>query len=143
MAYEITIVDVWVGAIEDRPGGLADRLEAISEAGDNLEFMVAMRNMNLPGTGTLLLSPLRGESAERAAQCGGMTKWTTAHSLRVEGPDRPGLGAGIARTVADAGISMRGATASRTADRVVFHLAFDSRTDAETAQQVLASVLGE
>ena len=67
--------------IEDRPGGLADKLEAIAEVGDNLEFMVALRNLNMPETGVLLLSPLHSESEERAAQRGGLTKWTTAHEV--------------------------------------------------------------
>ncbi len=143
MAYQITPVDVWVGQIEDRPGGLADKLEAIAEAGDNLEFMVALRNMNMPETGVLLLSPLHGESEERAAQRGGLTKWTTAHSLKIEGPDRPGLGATITRAVADAGISMRGAAAARNGNHVIFHLAFDGESDADRAAEALAVALAD
>ena len=33
MALNITRVDVWVAGIEDRPGGLAEKLAALAEAG--------------------------------------------------------------------------------------------------------------
>ena len=40
MAYTIKKVDVWAGEIADRPGGLADKLSALSDAGANFEFLI-------------------------------------------------------------------------------------------------------
>ena len=112
MAYTITVEDVWVGELEDRPGGLAGKLETLSRAGANLEFILCLRNMALPGSSTLFVSPVRADEEVQAAIKAGLTRWTTAHSLRIEGPDRPELGATIARAVANAEVNIRGASAS-------------------------------
>ncbi|MEE9294480.1 MAG: ACT domain-containing protein [Phycisphaerae bacterium] len=141
MAYQISAEDVWVGTIEDSPGGLAEKLEKASKAGVNLEFMIARRAPEEPGKGVVFLAPIGGEDAGQAAEQAGFSKWTTGHSLRIHGPDQPGLGAKIARAVADAGASMRGASAATLGEQVVFHLAFDSEADGEKARGALARAL--
>lgn len=141
MTYQIDKEDVWVGAVEDRPGGLAERLEALSRAGVNLEFMIAMRTLDTPGAGGFFMTPLSGDDAILAAEKSGLSRWTTTHGLRIEGPDRPELGADIARAVAVAGISMRGASAAKIGTQVVFHLAFDSTLDANKAANALIKAL--
>jgi hypothetical protein len=141
MAYEITKEDVWVGAIEDRAGAVAEKLEAVSRVGVNLEFMIARRAPEKPGTGVLFLAPIRGERAVRAALQAGLSQWTSAYTLRIEGPDRPGLGALIARTVAEEGISMRGASGAKLGERSVSYLAFDSAADADRASEALTDAL--
>ena len=60
MAIEVSKVDVWSGEIEDRSGGLAEKIEAVAEAGANLEFVIARRAPHKPGTGLVFLAPLRG-----------------------------------------------------------------------------------
>jgi len=141
MAYEITREDVWVGAIEDRAGALAEKLEAVSRIGVNLEFLIARRAPDKPGTGVVFMAPLRGEESVRAALQAGLSQWTSAVSLRVEGPDRPGLGALITWTVASEGISMRGTSGAKLGERAVFYLAFDSAADADQASEALADAL--
>ena len=49
MSYSITKVDVWAGTIDDRPGGLAEKLEALANSGASLEFVIARR---APGRAT-------------------------------------------------------------------------------------------
>jgi len=141
MAYEIMREDVWVGEVEDRPGGLADKLEPLSDVGVDLEFMIARRAHEKPGTTVLFLAPVQGEEATLAAGRVGLYKWTTAASLRIEGPNRPGLAAMIARTVGNAGVNMRGLAGARLGDRAQVHIAFDSGTDADKASQALAKAL--
>ena len=51
MALQISKVDVWAGEIEDRPGGLGERLEVLSEAGAHLEFVISRRAPERPGRG--------------------------------------------------------------------------------------------
>lgn len=143
MSYEITREEVWIGAVEDRPGGLADKLEALSDAGEDLGIMLAMRNLDMPGSGVLLCAPLTSEASVQAAEDRGMSKWTTVHALRIEGPDSRGPGASVARAIADARINLRGASAVRHAEFAIFHLAFDSARDANKAHEALYRVLVE
>ena len=143
MAYRITKEDVWAGAIEDQPGGLAEKLETVSYTGVNLEFIIARRAPDKPGTGVVFLAPMRGEDATRAAELAGLSKWTTAYSLHIEGQDQPKLAAKITRTIANAGINMRGMSAAKIGGRAVFHLAFDSSSDADKASMVLTNVLSD
>ena len=141
MTYQITKEDVWVGTIEDRAGGVAEKLEAISRVGVNLEFMIARRAPEKPGTGVVFMAPLRGEDSVRAALQAGLSQWTSASTLRIEGPDRPGLGALITWAVANEGISMRGVSGAKLGERSVFYLAFDSAADAERASGELTKAL--
>ena len=141
MSYQIVEQDVWVGTLEDQPGELADKLEAISKPGINLEFMVAFRTFETPGGCRVFLAPLRGEAAARAAEQAGLTRWTTARSLRIIGPDQPGLGVKITRAVADAGVNIRGASAAKLGEHTAFNLAFDSGSDADKAYEALHKAL--
>ena len=141
MAFEITRVDVWAGEIEDRPGGLAGKLEAVMRAGANLDFVIARRQPEKPGTGVVFLAPLRGPEQTQAAADAGLKVASGLHSIRVEGPDRPGLGAGITKTLSDAGINVRGLSAAAIGDRCVFYVAFESDDAAVRATQVLTPTL--
>jgi hypothetical protein len=141
MAYEITKEDVWAGEIEDRPGAVAEKLEAVSRVGADLEFMIARRAPEKAGTGVVFMAPLRGEESIQAARKAGLSPLTSTFTLRVEGPDRPRLGALLTRTVADEGISMRGISGAQQGERSVFYLAFDSDADADKAGAALTNAL--
>jgi hypothetical protein len=141
MTFEISKEDVWVGEIEDRAGAVAEKLEAVTRVGVNLEFVIARRAPEKPGTGVVFMAPFRGESSVRAALQAGLSQWTSAATLRIEGPDRSGLGALIAWAVANEGISVRGISGAKLADRSVFYLAFDSVADADKASEALANAL--
>ena len=143
MSYEITTEDVWVGEIDDRAGGLSEKLEAVSRVGVNLEFLIARRAPEKPGAGVVFMAPLRGEQSTRAALQAGLSQWSTAFTLRIEGPDRPGLGALVTSTIASEGISMRGVSVAKLADRSVFYLAFDDAYDADKAGEALANALNK
>ena len=112
MAYEIKKVDVWAGEIADRPGGLAGTLEALQNAGANLAFLIARRAPDKPGTGVVFVTPIKGTKQKSAAQNAGLQTTDSLHSLRVEGPDRPGLGTKMTRALADGGINLRGVSAA-------------------------------
>ena len=141
MAYKITREDVWVGEIEDRPGGLAEKLKEISRTGVNLDFLISRRAPEKPGTGRVFMAPLRGEQSVRAAVQAGLSQWSSAYTLRIEGPDQPGLGAVITWTVAGEDINMRGVSAARFGEQAVFYLAFDSVADADKAAEALTKAL--
>lgn len=141
MAYQIRKVDVWVAEIEDRPGGLGEKLEALSKAGANLEFGISRRAPDKPGTGVVFAAPLRGVSQTRAAQEAGFVKASNMHSLRLEGPDKPGLGAKITNAVAQAGVNMRGWSAAALGRKCVVYFAFDNSDDAAKAGKAIRRAL--
>ena len=141
MAIEISKVDVWSGEIEDRSGGLAEKIKAVAEAGANLEFVIARRAPDKLGTGLVFMAPLRGAAQTRAAKVVGLAKDPGVNTLRVEGPNRLGLGANIAGAVADAGINMRGLSGTALGRRCAIYLAFDSAADVEKARRILKRAL--
>lgn len=140
MGFEIERVDVWVGEIEDRPGGLCDKLGAVMQAGANLDFMIARPVAEGPGKGVLFVAPLHGPEQTRAAEEVGLGKSHT-EVLRVEGPDRPGIAAGLTCTLAKAGINIRGMSASVLSGRCLFYIRFDSGDDVIRAAQILTREL--
>ena len=137
MAVQINKVDVWVGEVEDRPGGLHDKLQALHEAGANLEFLIARRAPEKPNTSVVFLAPLRGARQTKAAQSVGLSKTDTLRSLRLEGPDKPGMGARITEVLKAAGINMRGLSAAALGRRCVTYFAFDTEADAKNASRIL------
>lgn len=141
MPYELTKVDVWAGTIEDRPGGLAKKLESLYKAGASLEFVIARRSPDKPGNGVVFVAPLTGNEQTNAAAGTGLSKADSLCSLRLEGPDEPGLGARITRLLADEGINMRGLSAAAIEKRCVVYFAFDSSEDCDKAAGVLNKAL--
>lgn len=137
MAMNVSRVDVWAATIEDKPGGLAEKLAALAAAGAQLEFIVARRAPDKPGTGVVFLTPLKGAAQTRAAKKVGFEKTESLHSVRIEAPDKPGLGAEITRALADAGINLRGMSAAAIGERCVAHLALDDAADAAKAVRLL------
>lgn len=137
MTLNVARVDVWVAGIADRPGGLVTKLEELAAAGAQLEFVVARRAPDKPGTGVVFLAPVTGAAQVRAAKKAGFAKTNSLHSVRVEGPDKPGLGAKMTRALADAGINLRGLAAAAVNKRCVVYLAVDSAADATKAMRVL------
>jgi hypothetical protein len=142
MGFEITRVDVWAGEIEDRPGALAEKLEALHRAGANLEFVIVRPSAGLPGTGVLFVAPLHGPQQTKAAEDVGLHHAATMPELRILGPDRPGQGAGIARTLAEAGINIAGLSAAAIGDQCLFYIRFETEADVKRAAQILTAKLG-
>ena len=105
MALKVTRVDTWAVTIEDRPGGLAAKLRALADGKANLEFVIARRAPDRPGTGVVFVTPIAG-AAQRAAKKAGFAKSAALHTVRIQGPDKPGEGARIAAALADAGLNV-------------------------------------
>ncbi|MGE5852153.1 MAG: ACT domain-containing protein [Deltaproteobacteria bacterium] len=141
MAYTVTKVNVWAGEVADRPGGLASTLTALQNAGGNIEFVVARRAADMPGSGVVFLSPIKGAKQKTAAERAGLATSESLHSVRVEGPDRAGLGAKMTEALAAAGINLRGISAAALGRRAVSYFAFDSASDADNAVRILKKTL--
>ena len=136
MALKVTKADIWAATIEDRPGGAADKLEALAKAGANLEMLLARRTEQ-PGQGVMFVTPVKGAKATKAAQEAGFGKPQNIYSVRIEGGDKPGLGAKIARALGDAGVNVRGISAVAIGRKFISYIACDSAEDAAKAVSVL------
>jgi hypothetical protein len=129
--------DVWAASIEDKPGGLAHKLAALTEAGADLDFLVARRAPDRPGTGVVFVTPLRGDREVRAATTAGFAVSKSLHSLRVAGANQPGIAGRIASQLGQAGVNLRGMSGAVIGTQFVIHLAFDTTEDSRKAIAVL------
>ena len=137
MKLKVSRLDVWTAAIEDRSGGAAEKLEPLVQAGVNFELVLARRTPGRPGGGVLFVAPVKGAKAVKAAQAAGLAKREDVCSGRVEGTDRPGMMAAIARALGNAGISFRGLSGTAVGRKFVGYVALDSADAAAKAASVL------
>ena len=137
MKLTVSRIDMWAAGIKDRPGGLSEKLAALSEAGASLEFVMARRAPERPGKGVVFLAPVKGARQIRTAKKAGFHKTKSLHAVRIEGPDKPGLGTGLTEELAAADINVRGLSAAVVGKRFVLHLALDSAADATKASRLL------
>jgi len=140
MKIKVSKTDVWVAAMDDRPGGLAELLEVLADAGANLEFIISRRAPEKPGKGVVFVTPIKGVRQVKAAQAAGFKKTGSLHSLRIEGEDQPGVGAKMTTLLARAGINLRGLSAAAFGRRFVCHLALDTAAAAAKAVKALKSI---
>jgi hypothetical protein len=130
-------VDTWAAPIEDKPGSLADKLRALSAVGVNLEFVIARRAPEKPGTGVVFVTPIKGAKQTKAAVAAGFRKTAKLHTVRIEGPDKKGQGACLAQALADQGINLRGISAAAISKKFVGHIAVDTSAAAAKVARVL------
>lgn len=132
-------VDVWAATIDDKPGGLAEVLAVLRDVGANLQSIIARRSPDQPGKGVLFVTPLQGDREIRTAAEVGFNVTHTLHSVRVLGHDRPGIAAELAQNLAEAGINLRGFSASVIGTQFVAYVAVDSLRDASRAIEILGA----
>ncbi|HXZ50940.1 MAG TPA: amino acid-binding protein [Burkholderiales bacterium] len=137
MALKVSRVDTWSATIDDRAGGAADRIEPLSRAGANFEFVFTRRTPERPGMGVMFVTPVKGAKVLQAAQAAGFGKAADMHTLRIEGADQRGVTAKLMRALADARISFRALSASALGRKFVAFLVLDSAEDAAKAAGLL------
>jgi len=137
MGLLVERVDVWVASIPDEPGGLANKLAVLADAGADLEFVIARRSPDRPGTGVVFVTPLRGDTEVAAATEVGFTASQSLHSLRIEGDNKPGVLAEVTQKLAKAKINLRGLSAAVIGTRFIVNLALDTAEDAAKATKIL------
>ncbi len=129
--------DVWAAPLQDHPGGLADVLETLKDAGADLDFIVARRDSKEPGKGVAFVTPLRGDAEVAAAAEVGFNVANSIHSVRIEGANERGLAAELVRRLADEGINLRSLSAAELGARFVMYIGFDTEQDAKKAVALL------
>lgn len=130
-------VDVWAATIEDKPGGLAGVLATLQEVGAELQFIIARRAPDQPGKGVVFVTPLQGDREIAAAAEVGFNVTQTLHSVRVMGPNRPGIAAELTQKLAERGINLRGFSAYVVGKQFISYVAVDSLGDANNAIEIL------
>ena len=135
MSYTVRTADIWVADLRNRPGMVARVLEALSNAGANLEFVIGRRITK--DSSRLFVAPLKGVTQKRAAADVGLVPAAGLHAIRVEGPDRAGLGSDITRALAAAGINLRGLSAATLGRTSVIYLAFETQPEADAAAKIV------
>jgi len=129
--------EVWAASLEDKPGALSNKLSALAEVGADLDFIIARRAPDKPGTGVVFVTPLRGDQEIEAAGELGFAATNRLHSIRVRGQNERGIAGKLTQAVAKAGINLRGFSAAAIGTQFIMHLAFDSPEDARKAIGVL------
>ena len=142
MALEVKKVDIWAGDIPDKIGGLSHALAALANAGANLECVIARRQPEKPGTGVVFVTPIKGRKAQVTAGKWGMIPARDIATLRVEGPDKPGLGGRITAAVAEAGVNVRGISAASLGNKFVCYIGFDNAANADKAAKIIRKLNG-
>ncbi len=140
MALKVTQVTVWAVGMKDEPGALAAKLSTLAQAGVNLEFVIARRAPEEPGTSVGFVTPIEGEAQVAAAKAAGFTTTDSLHSVRIEGPDAPGTGARLTGALGEAGINLRGLSAAAIGGSMVCYLALDTADAAAQAMDILQNL---
>ncbi|TFG65470.1 MAG: ACT domain-containing protein [Anaerolineales bacterium] len=131
-------VDVWACSIQDKPGGLAKALTGLREAGVDLNFILARRAPEKPGTGVVFVTPLRGDVEVAAAAELGFNVTNSVFSVSIEGDNQPGITAKITTKLSAEGINLRGLSAAVQGTRFVMYIGLDSAEDADKVRKILS-----
>ncbi|MCX7824135.1 MAG: amino acid-binding protein [Verrucomicrobiae bacterium] len=137
MALKVTKVEVWAAEIQDEAGGLAKVIGPAAAAGANFEFMIARRQPDKPGTGVVFVTPVPAGKVRDAARAGGLNRASHIFNLKIEGQDRPGIVSQIAKALGEAGVSMRGLSASALGRKFVCLIGFDTPEAADVAARII------
>jgi hypothetical protein len=136
MAISVKKVALWRREVEHAPGVLAETLAPLAEAGANLRVVMGYAIPHEPARAVIELFPVTGRKATAAAGAAGLAV-SSIPCLLVEGDDRPGLGARMARAVADQGVNISFVMAETIGRRFSAVFGFASDADADTASRAI------
>lgn len=137
MDLTVERVDVWSAGIDDKPGGVAKVLSGLKDAGADLDFVIARRAPDKPGSGVVFVSPLRGDREIAAASMLGFNVTRSIRSVRVEGGNRPGVAAELTGKLAASGINLHGFSGAVIGTRFILYIGLDSEEDAAKTLTIL------
>jgi len=129
-------ITLWRREIEHQPGTLAGTLEPLAAAGVNLQVVMGYRFPETTTRAAIEVYPVAGRKATAAAEQAGLTPFGLA-CLLVEGDDRPGLGALLARALAHAGINIVFLVAQGLGRRYTSVIGFDDNASAANAAKII------
>src|SRR5438046_9648153 len=137
MAVTVMRIAVWRADVDNLAGVLARALEPPAQAGADLRLVMGYRLPHTPERAAIELYPVSGKRAAAAAAEAGLAESRDIPCLLVEGDNRPGLGAALARGLADAGINIAFLVAQVVGRRFTATFGFGDEATAATATRVI------
>jgi hypothetical protein len=132
MAVTVKKAILWRSEVDNSSGMLANILQPLSEAGADLQVVMAYRYPDGENKAAIELYPVSGKKSAAAAQTAGLAP-SSISTLVVEGDNRPGLGHAIAKAVGDAGINMSFVMAQVVGRKYSAVFGFENEVDASKA----------
>ena len=136
MAIGVKKIALWRKEIENHPGALAGALQSLSEAGADLQVLMAYRYPGAEDKGAVELYPVSGKKLTAAAQAAGLSP-SSIPVLLVEGDNRSGLGHAITKALGDAEINLGFAMAQVVGRRYSALIGFENDADATKAATLI------
>jgi hypothetical protein len=136
MALTVKRITLWRREVENQPGALASTLEPLAEAGADLRLVLGYRFPDETNQAAVEVFPVTGKRATAAARAAGLRPFNLA-CLLVEGDNRAGLGAGIGRALADAGVNIAFLVAQAVGRRFTAVVGFTDEAAANTAAKTI------
>jgi hypothetical protein len=136
MPVTVKKITLWRSEVANRPGTLASALGPLAQAGADLKVVMGYRFPGDETRGAVELYPVTGRRAQDAARSAGLSD-SGIPTLLVDGEDRPGTGAAIARAIAEAGINLAFFVAQVVGRRYAAVIGFDSEADARKAAPLI------
>jgi hypothetical protein len=136
MALSVKRITLWRADVENQPGVLARTLEPLAAAGADLRLVMGYRFPKAPEHSAIEVYPVSGKRATTAAGQAALTP-SDIPCLLVEGDNRPGLGAALARGLADAGINIAFLVAQVIGRRFAAAIGFADEATAAAATAVV------
>ena len=137
MAVSVKRITLWRADVENQPGVLANALEPLARAGADLRLVMGYRFPTTPEHAAIELYPVSGKKPAAAAAEAGLAEASHIPCLLVEGDNRPGLGAKIARGLADAGINVAFLVAQVLGRKFSATVGFDDEDGANQAVRII------
>jgi hypothetical protein len=138
MAVTVKKITLWRKEVAHEVGTLAGVLEALAHAGASLRVVMGYAIPGESNRAAVEMFPVTGKKAMAAAGAVGLSASPIA-CLLVEGDDRAGLGAAMARAVADAGVNISFVIAETIGRKFSAVFGFESDADAITASKAIKS----
>ncbi|MBV8362090.1 MAG: hypothetical protein JO189_29780 [Deltaproteobacteria bacterium] len=136
MAVTIKKAMLWHKEINNRPGMLANTLGPLSQAGADLQVVMAYRYPGGKDTAAIELHPVVGRKPLAAARAAGLAQ-SPLPTLLVQGDNRQGLGHAIAQALGEAGINLSLLMAQVVGRRYSALFGFDNEADAAKAAALI------
>ena len=137
MAMTVKRITLWRADVDNHPGALARTLEPLAQAGADLRLVMGYRLPQTPERAAIELYPVSGKRATAAAAQAGLAEGRDIPCLLVEGDNRPGLGAAMARALADAGINIAFLVAQVLGRKFTATFGFADEATAATAMRLI------
>lgn len=138
MAVTVKKITLWRKEVAHEAGALAGVLEPLAQAGSNLRLVMGYTIPGESSRAAIEVHPVSGRKGVAAANEAGVAASPIA-CLLVEGDDRAGLGAAMARAIADTSVNISFMMAQTMGRKFSAVFGFGSDSDAATAAKAIKS----